>query len=93
MLFLGLFARILMHRMRKKGVLPSRTESRKRRSVMRKNASTRRYGSKPPKNHMKTLTNGEFFLVDGAHLGFLFSNEEDKPLLKTIQSHIGVRKS
>ena len=92
MLFLSLFARILMHRMRKKGVLLSRIESRKRRSVMRKNASTRRYGNKPPKNHMKILTNGKFFLMDGARLGFLFNNEEDKPLLKTGQLCVGVRK-
>ena len=59
---------------------------------MRKNASTGRYGNKPPKNHMKILTNGKFFLIDGAHLGFLFSNDEDKPLLKTGQLCVGVRK-
>lgn len=64
-----------MHHMKKKSVSLSRIESRRRRSVMRKNASTRRYGSKPPKNHMKILTSGKFFLMDGAHLEFLFNNE------------------
>ena len=82
-----------MHRMKKKNVLLSRIESRRRRSVMRKNASTRRYGSKPPKNHMKILTSGKFFLMDGAHLGFLFNNEEDKLFPKTVQFCVGVRKS
>ena len=82
-----------MHRMRKKNVLLNRIESGRRRSIMRKNASTRRYGSKPPKNRMKILTNGKFFLIDGAHLGFLFNNEEDKPLPKTDQLCVGVRKS
>ena len=59
---------------------------------MRKNASTRRYGNKLPKNHMKILTNGKFFLIDGAHLGFSFNNEEDKPLPKTGQLCVGVGK-
>ena len=30
--------------------------------------------------------------MDGARLGFLFNNEEDKPLLKTGQLCVGVRK-
>ena len=59
---------------------------------MRKNASTRRYGNNLPKNHMKILTSGKFFLIDGAHLGFLFNNEEDKPLPKTGQLCVGIGK-
>ena len=78
--------------MKKKSVLLSRIESRRRRGVMRKNASTRRYGSKPPKNRMKILTSGKFFLMGGAHLGFSFNNEEDKPLPKTGQLCVGIGK-
>ena len=66
--------------MRRKSVSLSRIKSGERKNVTRKNASTRRYGNKPPKNHMKIPMSGKFFLMDGVHLGFLFDND-NLPLL------------